>query len=281
MSDAPQAPVKSPIPGLKELVLGDIGTGKSTAIRSWIDAGVTPFVIFTESGYEMVNDIGCDKLHWTYIPPAAVSFATLMDNAKKINTLSYKMLCNVDDINKSRYDQFMKVITACNAFVCDRCKKPFGDVSTWGTNRAFVIDSLSGLSLMSKDLTVGAKPAPDRGEWGVMMDNLERFIHSLCFGTRCHFMLTAHTEKEPDELSGMTYTMASTLGKKLAPKVPRFFSDVIFAKRVAKDKIEWSTWEQAMSLKARHIGWDSSLPIGFKPLVEAWVKRGGIIETGA
>ena len=39
-----------------------------------------------------------------------------------------------------------------NDFTCDRCGESFGDVSTWNTDRAIVVDSLSGLNIMAMDL---------------------------------------------------------------------------------------------------------------------------------
>jgi hypothetical protein len=196
----------------------------------------------------------------------------MLNHAKYINSLSYKGLTQVDDIDKPKHTQFIEVINTCNNFVCDRTGKAFGDVMTWGADRAFVIDSLSGLSIMSKGLMCGSKPAPDRGEWGVAMDNIERLINNLTTGTTCMFVLTAHLEREPNQLTGGDILTVSTLGQKLGPKLPRFFSDVIHCKRVGA-KFTWSTITDQMDLKARNLPWAADQPPSFVPLMNTWRER--------
>jgi hypothetical protein len=253
------------------LLCGDIGTGKSHAIRTLLNAGLEVFVVKTEPS-EVLDDTPPDRLHWCYIPAAQVGWATMIDHANKINQLSYKALANVDDINKNKHTGFIKLLNACNNFVDDRTGVAYGDVMTWGYDRAFVIDSLSGISWMSKALMSGSKPAPDRGEWGVAMDNIERFINDLVTGTRCLFVLTAHIEREPNQLTGGDMIAVSTLGQKLGPKIPRFFSDVIHTKR-SGDKFTWSTVTDMMPLKARNLPWAADQQPDFVPLIRTWRAR--------
>jgi len=170
----------------------------------------------------------------------------------------------------------MEIFSALNDFTCDRTGKKYGDASKWGLDRVLVIDSLSGLSIMARDLAVGAKPIITQPDWGVMMHNLEMFLNACVTGTRCTFVLTAHLEREIDEVSGGQRLMASTLGRKLAPKLPRFFSDVVLCKREGKSFV-WDVSVSDVDVKARN------LPIGvgnlqqnFKQIVEAWEKRTGV-----
>ena len=58
------------IPGFKMLLLGETGRGKTHSIRTLLDAGVTPFVVFTEQGMDTLADLPPDACHWHYIPPA-------------------------------------------------------------------------------------------------------------------------------------------------------------------------------------------------------------------
>jgi len=255
----------------KVLLLGGIGSGKTHSLRTLLDAGLEVFLLKVEPS-EVLDDIKSEKFHCHYIAPASVPWNVMLSHAKMINSLSYKALTNVDDINKRSHDQFLRVIEQCNNFVDERTGKAYGDVMTWGPDRAFVIDSLSGLSLMSKGLMCGSKPAPDRGEWGVAMDNLERFLNQLITGTRCLFVLTAHIEREVNEITGGTSIMVSTLGQRLAPKLPRYFSDVIHCVRRGTS-FYWSTTTDNMDLKARNVPWASDMPPSFVPLVANWRKR--------
>jgi hypothetical protein len=267
------------IPGARVMLVGATGTGKTHAIQTLIEAGITPFVLFTENGMRTLGNVPDESCHWHYIPPAVPSWDAMEDSANKINTFSLKNLADLKTgINKDQYRQFMEVLKTLNNFTCDRCGESFGDVDTWGTDRAIVIDSLSGLNIMAMDLQVGSKPARSPGDWGVAMDNLERFITKMTTAPQCHFILTAHLEREVDEVMGGVQLMASTLGKKLAPKIPRFFDDVIQCVREGST-FTWSTATSGVDLKARDLPWADKLDPSFVQIIEAWKKAGGIIQS--
>lgn len=258
--------------GVNVFLLGPTGTGKTHALRTLIDAGITPFIIFTEPGYEVLEDIPPEQCHWKYVPPATSGWASLLDNAKKINQLGYDSLSKMSGINKSEYQQFLEVVVTLSNFVCDRDGENYGDVAEWGPDRAIVVDSLSGLSQMAMDLVVGSKPTKAMPDWMVAQDNLQRLIDKLTNDTRCHFVMTAHIEPEKDEITGGTQLMASTLGRKLAPKLPRNFSDVILCRR-EESKFFWSTANNRADLKARNVAWSDNLEPSFVPLIKLWEDR--------
>lgn len=172
----------------------------------------------------------------------------------------------------------MDFLTTCNNFVCDRTGESFGDVSTWGTDRALVVDGLSGLSKMAMDLVVGGKPTASPGDWGVAMKNLENALLTLTNATRCWFVLTAHLEREKDEVTGAVKLMPSTLGSKLSPKLPNNFGNVLMCQQAEGS---W-TWASAsthqIDLKARHLPIRSNLPPSFKGIIDNWKQKGGIIQ---
>lgn len=264
------------IPGTKTMLVGPTGSGKTHSIRTLCDAGITPFVLFTEPGMRTLADLKCDKMHYKYVPPASPTWDDLADNAKKINTLSFKALAQLGDMNKQKYSQFLTVITSMNDFTCDRCGEHFGDVSKWQTDRAIIIDSLSGLNIMAMDLVVGAKPVKALADWGVAMDNLERLITMMTTNTQCHFVLTTHLEREQDEVTGGVHLMASTLGRKLAPKMPRFFDDVVLCQN-REGKFSWATTSSNVDLKWRNLDAGKELVPSFKPLIDSWINAGGEI----
>lgn len=219
-------------------------------------------------------------MHWAYRPPGTVPWADLIRASKLINTLTYQQLCKLDDINKRQFDQFISFLTLNNNFKCEHCNKEFGDVDSWGTDRVLVWDSLSGLSYMAKTQMVGSKPVMDQGDYGVAMDNLESVIRKAVYSTRCHFVLVSHLEPERNEVTGTSDLMASTLGRKLAPKLPQLFNDVIITHRTV-DKFTWSVIDPGTQAVARHLPFRADLVPSFVPVVEAWKARGGIIEHDA
>jgi hypothetical protein len=109
------------------------------------------------------------------------------------------------------------------------------------------------------------------------MQLVENLSSKLCTDTRCHHVLIGHTERETDEVMGGSKIMAATLGKKLAPKLPRFFSDVVMAEKVGV-KYTWSTAAIGADLKARNLPTAEGLAPDFGPIIENWKKQGGIIE---
>lgn len=260
------------VPGFNVMLCGTTGTGKTHSIRTLVEQGLEVFVLFTEPGMEVLADVPPEKLHWHYVAPAAPDFSDMIASAQKINTMSFEALTKLPDINKRNYTEFIDVLTTLSNFKCDRTGQTYGSVDTWDASRVLVVDSLTGLSIMAMNLVAGSKPVKSMADWGVAIDNLERLLTKLCVDTKCHFVLLAHLEREVDEVTGGTSLMASTLGRKLAPKLPRFFSDVVQAKRNV-DKFVWSTAASNVDLKARNLPISDSLAPSFATIFNHWSAR--------
>ena len=267
------------IPGSNTLLLGATGSGKTYSLRSFASAGVQTFILFTEPGMRTVSDIPCsDGIHWRYISPATASFTDMASAADKVNkAFDLEALTKQKNWDKQKYRQWMDVLTTMNEFVCDRCGVNYGGVDSWQTDRCLAIDSLSGLNLMAMDFVAGPKPVKAPADWGTAMAQLEGFLNRMCSGTQCHFVLTAHLERERDEISGGVQLMASTLGQKLAPKIPRYFDDVILCRRT-EATFTWSTAANNVDVKARNLPISDKLSPSFGDLLTSWKKAGGLIQ---
>ena len=277
MATTDEAP---PLRGTKTLILGAPGAGKTTALVTLIEAGLELFVTITDPGGDEAlldameaRSLPIDKLHWNYISAASPSWDTLKKMAQYISLMSYKDLTEIKSgIEKSDYQQFMELLTNLADFTDARTGQSFGAVDSWGPDRAYALDSLSGVNTMALDMMVGAKPAAHQGEWGVAMNAEEKLIKKLCADTKCFFVLTAHVEREMDETIGRPQLMAGALGRKLAPKLPKDFSDVVYAYREGADFF-WSTTAANIDLKARTLPLEDKLSPSFGQVVEAWQKR--------
>jgi hypothetical protein len=284
MSELTPAPVPTAysIPGLNTLLLGATGTGKTHSIVTLVEAGITPYVVFTEPGMSTLAKVMKDKgvpedaVKWHYISPASQDFKSMITMAENLNRMTFDMITKMTDPNKNQYLQWVELMRTCENFVDDRTGESHGNIGNWGTDRCLVIDSLSGLNDMAMSLIVGSRPTRSMPDWMVAQNNLLSFLNKICTDTQCHFILTGHLEREQDEISGGIQLMASTLGKKLAPKIPRYFDEVVMTKK-ALDKFSWSTSEGNADLKNRVLPISNDIQPSFKLATEAWKQAGGVI----
>jgi hypothetical protein len=263
------------------LLMGPAGSGKTTSIATFAKAGIECFVIITEpTGVDSLLDawerekLSIDLLHYAVVSPASPGWQGFKDLGIRINSMSYKDLSELKSgIGKETMRQFPRLLSNLENFHDERTGRDFGDVTSWNANRLLALDSLSGLSVITMQHTVGFKPSPHQGEWGIAMSATEQLLLKLSSDCNCFFLLTSHLEKEPDELTGMARVTVSTLGRKLAPKIPRFFSEVIRARKDAAGKFLWATQDSEADLKNRALPSSASLSQDFGPIVAAYQRR--------
>jgi hypothetical protein len=260
--------------------MGDSGTGKTYSLRTLVDAGITPFVLFTEPGMETLGDLPDGKWHYKYVAPSTQGWAAIQDMVKKINQLTFENLTKISDPNRSKYEGLLQLISACNDFKCDCHGQSWGDVSKWGTDRALVIDSLSGLSDMAMSNTVGGKPVRSMADWGVAQNTIKMILNPLTTATQCTVVLIAHLAREYNEVTGGSNITVNTLGQKLAPDIPRMFSDVIQTVRVGNE-FTWDTAAANAAVKGRNVPISQKLPPSFVPLIAEWKRKGGVIASSS
>jgi len=269
------------------LLMGASGSGKTYSLHTLIEAGLEVFLFVTEPhGLETLLDVVAakklplEKLHWRYIQPARPGFETQQKLGELISMSNQATLSSMPPTQRVGA-AWIELLKSFNKFVDEKDGKDYGPVNLFGPDRAIVVDSLSGISSMAMDVTIGDKVTAGPGEWGIAMRALDKFILTCTSDLKCFFIMTAHTEKEVDELTGGTKTMVSTLGKKLAPSIPKYFSEVVLSDSETTGDIRrhlWSTNTPNVVLKNRSLPIGSKLEPSFKPIVEAFNKRLALIK---
>ena len=267
------------------LLAGPPGSGKTSSLATQLLCGLRVFVIVTEpDGIASLLDAAerirapIDKLHWSFCPPAAAGWMELEDMITKISSMDQKQLADQRDMGKSSFrPAAMKFLEALRNFKCDRTGREFGDFTQWDHTCSLNIDGLTGWSEIGFGCTVGFKPTANPGEWGIAQNFIFKMLMKINSDRQCYFNMTTHIEKEADELQGIKRVMVSTIGAKLAPKVPTFFSEVIRCKREMiegnRAAFTWATLDDQMDLKNRSLPIGSKLKADFKPVIDAYERR--------
>jgi AAA domain len=279
---------KSSLTGVNVLLQGSAGTGKTTSIGSLVELGFQVHYMAFESGTESLLGYWRDtdrppflrqspapipsNLHITTVKAASAGWSEFADSVKDVNTLSYEALKKTTDRNRSKYNQLELFLRGFNN-VTDDTGVQHGAINTWGTDRVLVIDGLTGLGNASLKAVTGGKVDRDQKDWGLAQNMVENIIRNICDDCRCHFVLLAHEEREPDPLGGVSKITVSTLGRALAPKIPAMFSDVIRTKRIGKEFF-WDTEDALCDLKTRNLPITSKMPQDFSRIIKSWMQRG-------
>lgn len=274
--------MESALPGVNVLIMGPTGTGKTYSIGTLVETGLRRVVVFAfESGTESLRGYFTDKgkpvpdnLKFVTVKRAQASWLEMAASVKQVNQLSYEALKKTSDTARSKYDQFEQFLRTFAKVVTDD-GEDLGPIDSWGTDMAAVIDGLTGMGVAAKSAIIGGKLDMDQKDWGLGQNMIENTVRNLCDGCRCHVVMLAHVEREPDPLGGTSKITVSTLGAKLAPKIPAMFSDVILSTRLGKE-FHWDTENQLADLKTRNLPIASKNSPDFAVILAKWKSRGGV-----
>ena len=272
------------LPGVNVMLMGPSGTGKTHAIGTLVDAGLDVFYFAYEAGSETLVGYFTDRglpvppnLHICTVRAPTASFLEMADAVRYVNTLSFEGLIKQVDPSKSKYNQLEQFLRNFNDVTDDTGKK-WGDVQSWDSSRALVIDGLTGLCDSAMKACIGGKFARDQKDWGLAQNIVEGILRKITSESKYHFVLISHVERETDPNGGGLKLMASALGRALAPKLPAMFSDVVLAKRIGRD-FWWDTEDPAADLKTRNLPISGKIPPSFAAIIDKWKSRGGAIDS--
>ncbi len=269
------------------LLMGPVGSGKTTSLATYMEAGLKLAVIFTEPGGEesLLDAIAdrklpLDNFYYRYVPFASTTWDALGDLITKVGSLSYKGITGLPGVSKTEFRQMFDLHEALSNFTCQRSGKNLGPVDDLDDTYAFALDSLSGLNQMTRDLVIGARPTMAQGEWGIGMNVQMRVINKLTSDLKCFFCLTAHVHKLYVEAEGRIMFTPVFFVRSLADDGPHMFSDVILTKRKGTE-FTWSVMEEHADTKFRNVEPSATLQPTFTQIVDSYHRRKALVEASS
>lgn len=262
--------------GPKILLQGDSGSGKTTALATLVEwaarqkPAVDVFVLFTENGLETLLGYWRDppldasgkpirppsevpaNLHWHVVRTPALGLAALTDAAQKVGLLSYEALTKGTDPNRGTNNPYYKILQAMADFPDDRTGKKFGNIGLWKADKVFAIDSLSELANACMKMVIGNKPTASQPDYGVAQNNLMNLLRFFTQGFAPTFVMTAHLQRQTNEITGGVQLMTKAIGKAMSDDIPQLFSEVLYCTSEGTNYY-WDTVAVGVTRKTRYL----------------------------
>lgn len=263
---------------MKVINFGPTGVGKTFSL-STIPKEYKVRILFTENGLDTLGRAFADKgeripphFAWRYVKMQEANFEGLLDMTNKINMYDLEGLTRlpINSLGKSKQPEFASMLGALFNFTDERTGEVFGPADSWGNDTVLVIDTLTGLSDAMTRLQCGLRPIKSMADWQIIQNHIERVVNTLS-SLQCHVIINGHWEKELNEVTGGMEIMLSTPGRKLAPKMSRYMSDVILSRRVEKNYL-WSTIQNGADLKTRHLALADNIQPNYALMLSNWRK---------
>lgn len=271
--------------GPKILLEGPSGSGKTFALGTLVDwaARQSPphevFVLFTENGLETLLGYWRDRklavpanLHWHVVRTPAIPLAALLEGAKKVGLLSYEALTKSVDPDRSTNNPWEKLLTVLTNFPDDRTGAKFGNIGTWPATRILVNDSLSETANACVRMVIGNKPTTSQPDYGVAQNNLLNWLRYMTQAFAGTFVITAHVQRQTNEITGVTQLMTKAIGKALADDIPTLFSETIYTVREGTNWY-WDTAAANVDTKTRYLPIASKIKPDFAQIMDKWLER--------
>ena len=273
--------------GPKILLIGASGSGKTRSLGTAVDWAAKQMpprpvrILFTENGLETLLGYWTDRnlpipanLAYHVVTTPSVPFKDLMEGAKKVGMLNYKALTELVDPNRSQNNPYYKIMEIMAAFKDDRTGKDLGNIGEWGSDVIFGIDSLSELANACMKMVIGNKPTASPSDYGVAQNNLMNLLRYLTQALQSTLIMTAHVQRQVDEISGTTKLQTKAIGKAMGDDIPQQFSEVIGTVREGSAWY-WDTANSSLDTKTRYLPVASKIPPDFAQIMDKWAKRGG------
>lgn len=262
---------------VKVLNLGDSGGGKTGALASLVtDLGLELFILDFDNGTDILESLIVKPEHRT-----KVHVETLTDAGKMMAVGASQKIVKLSP------QAFAAGLNLLNRWIDRETRQDFGPVTSWGSDRVLVVDSLTFMGTAALDFVLaqngrGMGQQPFEGDWGEAMKMLEQVLQIL-FSTevKCHVVINTHVDYQQAVGDIMARGLPMALGKKLAPKVGRFFNFIIITKSRGDKRVLLTKSEGLIEAKCPLLDAPRELPIesGLAQLFKLWIERGKTLNV--
>lgn len=271
--------------GPKILLIGGAGSGKTHSLGTMVDwaAKQTPprpvRILFVESGLETLLGYWSDRnlpvptnLAWHVVTSKAVPLSSLVEAAHKVGLLSYEGLTKSVDPNRSDNNPYELLLKALENFPDDRTGAKLGNIGNWTSDTILGVDSLSEVAWSAMKMVIGSKPTASPSDYGVAQNNLINLLRYFTQGFPPTVVMTAHIQRQTDEVTQTTKLMVRAVGKAMGDDIPQLFSECIGAVRDG-GTWWWNTENSSMDTKTRYLPIAAKIKPDFAQIMDKWMKR--------
>ena len=272
--------VNQDLPGIKVLLMGASGTGKTFSLGTLVDSGLEVYYLGLEQGLESLLGYWRDKnlpvpenLRWHVMAKKKNGLSGLKKLYTDAGKLSYGSLCKMQDTDRAQNNPLLAILEMMMSFEDQRTGKNMGDLSEKGSYTALAIDGLSGFTQAAMDMNAGKTLTRDQATFGIAQTSFISYLDEIVTWP-IHVILLAQVMRELDEIQGglTLFPDTSILGKKLTGTLNQKFSDVILTERKGT-KFSWNTASARADTKTRNLELKESLDPSFKPMIARWKNR--------
>jgi hypothetical protein len=274
--------------GPKILLEGPSGSGKTHALGTLVDwaAKQTPpipvHVVFTENGLETLLGFWTKRklpvpanLRWHVIRTSAITMEALIAGAVQTGKLTMDTLFKSIDPDRHKNNPWENFLRCFSDLPDDRTGTKCGNIGTWGARTVLVNDSLSETANACMRMVTGSKTSASLPEYGVAQGNLINWLRYMTQSFQGTFVMTAHVQRQMNEVTGSQQLMTKAIGKAMADDIPPLFSETIYTVREGSNWY-WDTAAAGVDTKTRYLPIQSKIPPNFALIMDQWLERASV-----